>query len=244
MTAIDARHRVLHVRAAALVEDVVEERAKLRANQIGRRVGECLRQLFKVELGREEAPEVVDDLQRVGVLSLELLRAHRLGDVLHDAQHPDHSAVFTVRRVTARGDPFVAGARANAIFDVVVAPARDSRIDGSSSALAIIGVQTFTQVRPGDRGPRRQVEDDRGAGRKGHHVRDSVPTPVAEPRRVERKPQPFGVGVVRRHCEGMIDHRSEPTRILPRRPAGRVTPAVLRERARVPDEAFHGRSAW
>ena len=214
MTAIDARHRVLHVRAATLVEDVVEERAKLRANQIGRRVGERLRQLLEVELGREETPEVVDDLQCVGVLSLELLRAHRLGDVLHDAQHPDHSAVFTVGRVTARGDPLFAGARQNAIFDVVVAPARDGRLDGDSSALAIIGMQTRTQVRPGDRAPRRHVEDGRGAGRIGHHVRDSVPAPVAEPGRVERKAQPFGVGVCRRHRVGTIDHRGEPTWIL------------------------------
>ena len=217
MTAIDARHRVLHVRAATLVEDVVKKGAKLRANQICRRVGERLRQLFQVEFGREEPPEVVDDLQRVGLLSLELLRAHRLGDVLYDAQHPDDSAVFTVRRVTARGDPSFAAARPNAIFDIVVAPARDGRLDGSSSTLAIIGVQARTQVRPGDRGRRRHVENGRGAGRKRHHVRNSIPTPVAEPGRVERKPEPFGVGVGRRGREWMIDHRKEPQR-MPLRP--------------------------
>ena len=143
--AIDARQRVEHVRAAAGVEHVVEERPELRAHQTRRRIGERLHQLLQIELGRQHAPEVVDDLQRISLLAQQLLRAHLLGDVLHDAEHPDDRAVFGVGRVSVRRHPPFARVRPDAVLDVVVravgewrsprdrARARDRR-DGAARA--------------------------------------------------------------------------------------------------------------
>ena len=194
--AIDARHRVEHVRAAALVEDVVEERAELRANQIGRRVGERLHQLLAGRARpRAARPKLLMICSASACSRCSFFRAHRLGDVLHDAQHPEDGAVFAVCRVSARGDPFFACARPECGTRCRSRTARDGRLDGDSRALAIVGMQKLAQLGPGHHRPRRHVEDLRGARRKGDDVGGGVPAPVAEPGGVERKAQAFGVGV-------------------------------------------------
>ncbi len=95
-----------------------------------------------------------------------------LGDVLHDAEHPDDRAVFTVGGVAARGHPFFARARPNAVLDVVVAPARDGRLDGDSRALAIVGMQTRTQV--ASRSSRAPAPSSKIAAARGEKVTMSV----------------------------------------------------------------------
>ena len=246
MPAIDARQRVEHVRAAAGVEDVVEERAELRANQTRspRRSSACT-SFFRSSSAESTRPKLLMICSASACSRWSFFVRIVCGDVLHDAEHPDDSAVFTVGRVTARGHPPFALAR------------HECGIRCRSRDRLAMAVSTATRARSRSSGCRRarrsvqviaapgaHVEDVRGAGREGDHVGDSVPAPVAEPRCVERKAQPFGVGERRRRRVGMIDHRGEPTWILLAGWAGDVTPAVLRERARVPDAAFRGRSAW
>src|SRR5262249_43541137 len=79
--ALRAGERVKHVRAAALIRNVVEESAELRPDQFGRRVRKSLHQIIQVKLSRKHPPGAIhrlDDLSlflQVRVRSLQLCRS-------------------------------------------------------------------------------------------------------------------------------------------------------------------------
>ena len=70
---------------AVLVGDVVEERAELRAAQLGRRVGDRLHEGLQVELRGEQLAGLVEDLEDAALLVQRRLGVLALRDVLDDA---------------------------------------------------------------------------------------------------------------------------------------------------------------
>src|SRR5207253_582542 len=63
-----ARQRVEHVRRAAFINHVVEERAEARAGQLGGRVGKRLDDFSDIQLGGEDLPDAIDGSQLFGLL--------------------------------------------------------------------------------------------------------------------------------------------------------------------------------
>src|SRR5262245_13927238 len=81
-------------------------------------------------------------------------------------------------------------------------------IDAGRHALAIVRVQKCAELGPRHDGTGRDVKNFRGSWRERHDIRGCIPDPIAEPRRIERELQAFGVRMAGSHRRETIGHQA------------------------------------